>query len=91
MAAMPKIEGLVGVLIKSAEIAAAAAEFKAAVLEPAFKDFAAGAGLKPGPYFGAVRIAVTGKKVSPPLFESMEALGREETEKRLRETADLVA
>jgi glutamyl-tRNA synthetase len=31
-----------------------------------------------------VRIAVTGRRVSPPLFESMEILGREETLRRLQ-------
>jgi len=34
-------------------------------------------GLKPRNAFGPVRVAVTGKHVSPPLFESMELLGRE--------------
>ena len=36
-----------------------------------------GLGLKPRVAFGPVRIAVTGRKVSPPLFESLELLGRE--------------
>ena len=40
-------------------------------------------GLKPKSAFGAVRIAITGRRVSPPLFESMEILGREETLRRL--------
>ncbi len=35
-----------------------------------------GLGLKPRKAFGPVRTAVTGSKVSPPLFESMELLGR---------------
>lgn len=43
-------------------------------------------GLKQGPMFGVVRIAVTGKKVTPPLFESLEALGKEETIKRISDT-----
>jgi glutamyl-tRNA synthetase len=34
---------------------------------------------KAGPYLGRMRQAMTGQKVSPPLFESMEALGRERT------------
>ena len=34
-------------------------------------------GLKPRNAFGPVRIAVTGRKVSPPLFESLELLGRD--------------
>jgi glutamyl-tRNA synthetase len=33
-------------------------------------------GLKPRVAFGAVRIAVTGSHISPPLFESMELLGK---------------
>jgi len=41
-------------------------------------------GLKPRNAFGAVRVAVTGKRVSPPLFESMELLGRERSLARLR-------
>ncbi|SFC41204.1 glutamyl-tRNA synthetase [Nocardioides terrae] len=34
-------------------------------------------GLKPRVAFGAVRVAVTGKRISPPLFESLELLGRD--------------
>ncbi len=40
--------------------------------------------LKPRVAFGAVRVAVSGKRVSPPLFESMELLGRERSLARLR-------
>lgn len=36
-----------------------------------------GLGLKPKLAFGPVRVAVTGRKISPPLFESLELLGRE--------------
>ena len=41
-------------------------------------------GLKPRVAFGALRVGTTGAAVSPPLFESMELLGRESTLKRLR-------
>jgi glutamyl-tRNA synthetase len=41
-------------------------------------------GLKPRHAFGPVRVAVTGKRVSPPLFESMELLGRERSLGRLQ-------
>lgn len=34
-------------------------------------------GLKPRHAFGPVRVAVTGRRISPPLFESLELLGRE--------------
>jgi len=40
-------------------------------------------GLKPRNAFGPVRIAITGRKISPPLFESLELLGRDETLRRL--------
>ena len=40
-------------------------------------------GLKPRIAFGALRIAVTGSHISPPLFESMELLGRERSLERI--------
>jgi glutamyl-tRNA synthetase len=41
-------------------------------------------GLKPRLAFGPVRVAVTGRRVSPPLFESLELLGRERSLARLQ-------
>ena len=41
--------------------------------------------LKPRKAFGPIRVAVTGSSVSPPLFESLELLGRERSLARLRE------
>jgi glutamyl-tRNA synthetase len=41
-------------------------------------------GLKPKSAFGPVRVAVTGRRISPPLFESLALLGREKTLDRLR-------
>ncbi len=43
-----------------------------------------GMGIKPKFAFAPIRVAVSGRKVSPPLFESMEILGRESTLARLR-------
>jgi glutamyl-tRNA synthetase len=40
-------------------------------------------GEKPRNAFGPLRTAISGRKVSPPLFESMEILGKAETLKRL--------
>ncbi|HEU4512728.1 MAG TPA: glutamate--tRNA ligase [Nocardioidaceae bacterium] len=40
-------------------------------------------GLKPRNAFGPVRVAVTGRRISPPLFESLELLGRERSLARL--------
>ncbi len=43
-----------------------------------------GLGLKPRVAFGAVRVAVTGRRISPPLFESLELLGRDRSLGRLQ-------
>jgi glutamyl-tRNA synthetase len=45
-------------------------------------------GLKPRVAFAALRVAVTGRRVSPPLFESMELLGRDSVLARLRALRD---
>jgi glutamyl-tRNA synthetase len=50
-----------------------------------------GLGIKPKSAFGPVRVAVTGRRVSPPLFESLELLGRDTTLHRLRAAAGLVS
>lgn len=42
-----------------------------------------GLGLKPRVAFGPLRVAVTGRRVSPPLFESIELLGRDRTLSRI--------
>ncbi|MDX1665436.1 MAG: glutamate--tRNA ligase [Candidatus Promineifilaceae bacterium] len=46
---------------------------------------------KAGPFLGRMRLAVTRQQVSPPLFESMVALGRERTLERLETTVNLLA
>jgi glutamyl-tRNA synthetase len=46
-----------------------------------------GLGLKPRVAFGPVRVATSGRRVSPPLFESLALLGREETLARIRRLA----
>ncbi|WP_295656083.1 glutamate--tRNA ligase [uncultured Nocardioides sp.] len=56
----------------------------AAIEESLRSTLVEGRGLKPRHAFGPVRIAITGRKVSPPLFESMELLGRDRSMARLR-------
>ena len=58
--------------------------WSAASIESALREaLVDGLGLKPKNAFGPVRVAVTGRTVSPPLFESIELLGRERTLARL--------
>lgn len=45
-----------------------------------------GLGLKPKLAFGPIRVAITGRSISPPLFESMEILGRRSCLNRLEMT-----
>ena len=47
-------------------------------------------GLKAGQFFGILRVAVTGQSVSPPLFESMEIIGKEKVLKRVRSAIDIL-
>ncbi|WP_088313427.1 glutamate--tRNA ligase [Kineosporia sp. R_H_3] len=54
--------------------------FTAADIEAALRTAVVeGLGIKPKFAFGPLRVAVTGRRVSPPLFESMEILGRDST------------
>ncbi len=47
-------------------------------------------GLKAGQVFGLMRIAITGQKVSPPLFESMEIIGRDKVIARMQRAVELL-
>jgi glutamyl-tRNA synthetase len=55
----------------------------AGAIEAALRGLADELGLKPGQAFQPIRMAVTGSKISPGLFESLELLGRDETLRRL--------
>ena len=58
---------------------------EAAAIQAALRErLCDGLGIKPRFAFGPLRVAIAGKKVSPPLFESMEILGRDESVRRLR-------
>ena len=62
----------------------AAGEWTTASIEAALKSaLIDGLELKPRKAFGPIRVAVTGASVSPPLFESMELLGRDRSLARL--------
>jgi glutamyl-tRNA synthetase len=60
-------------------------EWSTAAIQDALQaELVDGMGLKPRNAFGPVRVAVTGSRISPPLFESMELLGRERSLARLQ-------
>jgi glutamyl-tRNA synthetase len=63
---------------------AAVGDWSTDAIEKALREaLVDGLGLKPKHAFGPVRVAVTGRTVSPPLFESLELLGRDRTLARL--------
>ncbi|HEY5639516.1 MAG TPA: glutamate--tRNA ligase [Dehalococcoidia bacterium] len=60
-------------------------------LEGAIRPLAEEMGVKAGDLFAVVRVAVTGKTAAPPLFETMEVLGRELSLQRLKDARDRLA
>ena len=70
------------------EAASAVELWSAAALEGAIEPLAERLELKKGDLYGLIRVAVTGKTVTPPLFESMELLGRARTLDRLQDAID---
>jgi glutamyl-tRNA synthetase len=81
----------VPVLDAAIVVAQALPEFSAVALEPALKAaLVDDLGLKPKVAFGPVRVAVTGRTISPPLYQSLELLGREQTLRRLRSARELI-
>jgi glutamyl-tRNA synthetase len=65
-------------------------DFSVTAIDACLRSVASELGLKPGPAFVALRIAVTGKTVTPPLFESFAVLGRDKVLSRVRETMDII-
>jgi len=59
-------------------------EWRAGDMEAGVRPLAEGLGLKAGPFFGVLRVAITGRTASPPLFETMEVLGRDRCMARLK-------
>jgi glutamyl-tRNA synthetase len=57
--------------------------FEADELEPPLRVLAEARGWKAGDLFMAIRVAVTGRTATPPLFDTLVALGRERTLARL--------
>lgn len=73
------------ILDASLEALAGAPSFTAAAVQEALRAaLVEGLGIKPKFAYGPLRVALTGRRVSPPLFESMEILGARETLARLR-------
>jgi glutamyl-tRNA synthetase len=72
------------VLLRAKEVLAGV-EFKHDPLDQALRGAAQELGIKAGQMFQPIRVAVCGRKNAPPLFETLEVLGRERTLARVGE------
>jgi glutamyl-tRNA synthetase len=75
-------------LLAAAGVISAATQAADDELEERLKKLAAEIGWSGGDLFMAMRVAVTGKTVTPPLIESILLLGRERAGARIRDAAD---
>jgi glutamyl-tRNA synthetase len=77
-------------LRRAERILAGAEQWEAAALEQPLRELVAELSIKPVQLFTSLRVAVTGRTVSPPLFETMEVLGREVTLARVSQAISLL-
>ena len=82
--AKPEAQSL---LVALAEMVESSTSFDPSILEEAARQLAERLDVKAGQLFFPARVALTGKKVAPGLFEVMGLLGRERSVRRLREAA----
>jgi glutamyl-tRNA synthetase len=76
------------VLTAATEALQGCGDWTTAAIEAALRSaLVDGLGIKPKNAFGPVRVAVTGRRISPPLFESLELLGKDTTLRRLASAA----
>ena len=75
---------------KSYEVLTGLPELSHALAEPPMRKLVEDLGLNPNQVFGILRVAVTGQTVSPPLFESMEIVGKEVVLQRIRSAIEIL-
>lgn len=66
-------------------------DFSVSTTEPPLREFVERSELTAGQVFGILRVAITGQKISPPLFESMEIVGKEVCIQRIQEAIRLLS
>ena len=82
---------MAGRVLKKAQEVLARTEFKHDPLDQALRAAAQELGLKAGQMFQPIRVAVCGRKNAPPLFETLEVLGREKCLTRIEQAVEKVA
>lgn len=82
------LEGLTAARATIADVGTVA--FEAEELEPPLRTLAEARGWKAGDLFMAIRVAVTGRTATPPLFDTLVALGHERTLERLDRAIEIL-
>jgi len=77
-------------LARSRAVLAELEPFTSTVIQPALETLAEQLGWSRGDLNGAIRMAITGRKVGPPLYESLEVLGKEKSLKRIEKAQELL-
>ena len=84
-------ESTIAALSAALDLCRTVDSFEPAPLESAYRALTAEIGLKAGQLFGTIRVAVTGKRVAPPLFDTMAAIGRDMCAARLEKAHSLLS
>lgn len=71
--------------LQKAQVVLPNVEFKHDPLDHALRAAAQELGLKAGQMFQPIRVAICGRKNAPPLFETLEVLGKEKTLQRIEQ------
>lgn len=80
----------VEILRRSLEILSNLPDLQASSSEPPMRALVEALNLSPNQVFGILRAAITGQSVSPPLFESMEIVGREKVLVRINQAIEML-
>lgn len=83
-------KGSADVAGRAYEIVSSLSDISHQTAEPPMRSYVESSGLTANQVFGILRVAVTGQKVSPPLFESMEIIGKEKVLRRLKKAIELL-
>ena len=79
-----------GVARKTYEILSALPDLNHEAAEPPMRAYVEESGFSANQVFGVLRVATTGQKVSPPLFESLEVIGREKVLMRVQKAIEIL-
>ena len=75
-------------LISAQKLLTGIEQWEHSVMEAPMRELAVELGLKTGQLFGSIRVAISGRMATPPLFQMMEVLGRESTMLRIEEAIE---